>query len=182
MIIGPDGAPWVTDSGRNAIVRVDPTTRAVTAWPLPESTGYANLNTAAFDGQGRLWFTGQSGWYGGLDPATGAMRTFKDPDGRGPYGITATPQGEIWFASLAGSHIARIDLATGAKTRVDPPTVGQARGASGPTARAGSGSANGTRAKSASTIRATAHGAPGSCRATAPNPMRSTWTTRTWSG
>ena len=125
VIVGPDGAPWVTDGGRNAIVRVDPTTRAVTAWPLPDSTGYANLNTAAFDGQGRLWFTGQSGWYGGLDPTTGAMRTFKDPDGRGPYGITATPRGEIWFASLAGSHIARIDLATGAKTRVDPPTAGQ---------------------------------------------------------
>jgi virginiamycin B lyase len=125
VIVGPDGAAWVTDGGQNAIVRVDPATKAVKAWPLPEETGWANLNTAAFDGTGTLWFTGQSGWYGSLDPKTGAMRTFKDPDGRGPYGITATPSGEIWFASLAGSHIAKIDTATGEKTRVDPPTPGQ---------------------------------------------------------
>jgi virginiamycin B lyase len=125
VIVGPDGAAWVTDGGLNAIVRVDPETEAVRSWPLPEETGYTNLNTAAFDGHGTLWFTGQNGWYGSLDPKTGAMRTFADPDGRGPYGITATPSGDIWFASLAGSHIARIDLATGAKTRVDPPTAGQ---------------------------------------------------------
>jgi virginiamycin B lyase len=125
VIVGPDGAAWVTDGGLNAIVRVDPATKAVEAWRLPEETGYTNLNTAAFDGDGTLWFTGQNGWYGSLDPKTGAMRTFKDPDGRGPYGITATPSGEIWFASLAGSHIARIDTETGAKTRVDPPTSGQ---------------------------------------------------------
>ena len=47
VIVGPDGAPWITDSGQNAIVRVDPKTRAVKRWPLPEGSGYANLNTAA---------------------------------------------------------------------------------------------------------------------------------------
>ena len=125
MIVGPDGAAWVTDGGLNAIVRVDPATKAVRSWPLPEETGYTNLNTAAFDGAGRIWFTGQNGWYGRLDPTSGEMRVFQDPDGRGPYGITATPSGDIWFASLAGSHVANVDLETGAKTRVDPPTAGQ---------------------------------------------------------
>ena len=42
--------------------------RAVKVWPLPEGTGYANLNTAIFDGKGVHWFTGQSGIYGRLDP------------------------------------------------------------------------------------------------------------------
>ena len=36
-----------------------------------------------------------------------------------------TPDGDIWYASLAGSHIARIDTATGAATIVEPPTAGQ---------------------------------------------------------
>jgi virginiamycin B lyase len=125
VIVGPDGAAWVTDSGLNAIVRVDPATKQARAFPLPEGTGHANLNTAAFDGRGRLWFTGQSGWYGRLDPASGRLEAFRDPDGRGPYGITATPSGEIYYASLAGSHIARVDLDTAAKTRLDPPTAGQ---------------------------------------------------------
>ena len=125
VIVGPDGAAWVTDGGLNAIVRVDPATEAVKTYPLPEETGYTNLNTAAFDGDGVLWFTGQNGWYGRLDPGTGEMRVFEDPDGRGPYGITATPSGEIYFASLAGSHIAKVDRTTGEKTRIDPPTQGQ---------------------------------------------------------
>lgn len=125
VIVGPDGAPWVTDSGLNAIVRVDPATREVTRWPLPEWSGYANLNTAAFDGRGVLWFTGQSGIYGRLDPASGEVQVFDAPRGRGPYGITATPDGAIYYASLAGSHIARIDTDSGAATVIEPPTPGQ---------------------------------------------------------
>ena len=29
VVVGPDGAPWITDGGQNAIVRVDPKTHAV---------------------------------------------------------------------------------------------------------------------------------------------------------
>jgi streptogramin lyase len=62
VIIGPDGGAWVTDSGLNAIVRVDPTTKGVKVWPLPKAGINANLNTAALDGKGRIWFTGQA-WH-----------------------------------------------------------------------------------------------------------------------
>jgi virginiamycin B lyase len=125
VIIGPDGAPWVTDSGTNSIVRVDARTREVKRWSLPESRGYVNLNTATFDKRGRIWFTGQSGVYGRLDPATGAMQVWDAPRGRGPYGIATTPDGEVYYASLAGSHIARVDLDTGAATVIEPPTKDQ---------------------------------------------------------
>ncbi|MEX1169000.1 MAG: lyase, partial [Chloroflexota bacterium] len=125
VITGPDGAPWITDSGLNAIVRVDPGTEEVTRFPLPPGRGGANLNTAVFDPTGILWFTGQSGIYGRLDPATGAIDVWDDPQGRGPYGITATADGSVWYASLAGSHIARIDPGTGDATIVEPPTPDQ---------------------------------------------------------
>jgi virginiamycin B lyase len=125
VIVGPDGAPWITDSGLDAIVRVDPATSEVKAYPLPDDRRGANLNTAAFDGDGMLWFTGQGGVYGSLDPATGEIAVFDDPDGRGPYGMTATPGGDVWYASLAGSHIARIDRETGTATVVEPPTSEQ---------------------------------------------------------
>jgi virginiamycin B lyase len=125
VIIGPDGAPWITDSGLNAIVRVDPTSHAVKVFKLPEARGYVNLNTAAFDGKGGLWFTGQNGVYGWLDPKSGEMAVYDAPRGRGAYGITATPDGSIYYASLAGSHIARIDIATGKATVIEPPTPDQ---------------------------------------------------------
>src|SRR5918994_848718 len=108
VIVGPDGAAWVTDGGLNAIVRVDARTHRVRRFPLPRS-GYANLNTATFDRRGILWFTGQSGVYGSVDPRTGRVRVFSAPRGAGPYGITTTPSGDVYYASLAGGHIARVN-------------------------------------------------------------------------
>src|SRR3954470_15106661 len=124
VIVGPDGAAWVTEGGQNAIARVDPATRAVKLFPLPKERRDANLNTATFDRQGVLWFTGQNGVYGRVDPASGKVDAWKAPKGYGPYGITTTPSGEVWYASLAGDHIARIDTATGVATVVEPPRPG----------------------------------------------------------
>jgi virginiamycin B lyase len=84
-------------------VRVDPRTRRVRRFALPASSGYANLNTATFDRRGVLWFTGQSGIYGRLDPRVGKVRVFPAPRGEGPYGITTTPSGDVYYASLAGA-------------------------------------------------------------------------------
>jgi virginiamycin B lyase len=125
VVVGPDGAAWVTDGGQNAIVRVDPRSLKVDVFPLPPDAPPANLNTPAFDGKGVLWFTGQNGIYGRLDPKQGQVEVFEAPRGRGPYGIDATPEGEVWYASLAGNHIARIDFSTGAAEIVEPPTPGQ---------------------------------------------------------
>jgi virginiamycin B lyase len=124
VIVGPDGAPWITDSGLNAIVRVDPRTRRVRRFPLVRRA-YANLNTAVFDRRGGLWFTGQSGVYGRLDPRTGRVQVFDAPRGEGPYGITTTPSGAVYYASLAGSYVGRINIRTGRATVLQPPTRGQ---------------------------------------------------------
>ena len=125
VIVGPDRAAWVTDGGLNAIVRVDARSLRVRRFPLPGDRAGANLNTATFDRRGRLWFTGQAGVYGRLDPRTGRMRVFDAPRGAGPYGISTTPAGEVWYASLAGSHVARIDTRSGRARIAEPPTDGQ---------------------------------------------------------
>lgn len=124
VIIGPDRAAWITDGGQNAIVRVDSLTRAVKRFPLPEDFPDANLNTATFDGKGILWFTGQNGVYGRVNPGTGKVEAWKEPKGVGPYGITTTPTGEVWYASLAGDHIAKIDTVSGDALMVAPPKPG----------------------------------------------------------
>jgi virginiamycin B lyase len=125
VIVGPDGAPWITDGGQNSIVRVDPASQEVRIFPLPDSARNANLNTAAFDRNGVLWFTGQSGVYGRVDPVSGDVQAFRAPRGPGAYGITGTPEGRVFYASLAGSHIAEINLETGEATPIDSPTPGQ---------------------------------------------------------
>jgi virginiamycin B lyase len=125
VIQGPDRAAWITDGGAGAIVRVGWPDRGVRSFPLPAGAPYANLNTCTFDGDGDLWFTGQSGVVGKVALKTGLV-TLKDaPRGRGPYGMCTTPSGEVWWCSLANSFIARIDRRTGDSTLVEPPTKNQ---------------------------------------------------------
>jgi virginiamycin B lyase len=124
VIVGPDGAAWVTDGGLNAIVRVDGRTHRVRRYPLPADRAAANLNTATFSGR-TLWFTGQSGIYGRLDTGSGRMEVFDAPRGSGPYGIDATPDGDVYYASLAGSYLGGIDRRTGDAAVLDPPTPEQ---------------------------------------------------------
>ncbi len=124
VVIGPDGAAWVTDGGQNAIARVDPKSKAVKVFPLPKNFAGANLNTGTFDKKGIYWFTGQSGVYGRVDPGSGKVEAWKAPRGAGPYGIATTPGGDVWYASLAGDHIAKVDTVTGEASVVEPPKKG----------------------------------------------------------
>jgi len=125
VIQGPDQAAWITDGGHNAIVRVGWPDRKVQVFPLPRGSPHANLNTAAFDHDGQLWFTGQGGYVGRLAPGTGQVTVRQAPRGPGPYGMCATPGGDVWWCSLAGSFIAHIDRRTGDSTVVEPPTRSQ---------------------------------------------------------
>ena len=123
VVIGPDGAAWITDMGLNAIVRVDPETHEVTTYPLDRP--FALPHTGVFAPDGTFWFTAFGGYYGRLDPASGAVELFEAPQGEGPYGITVTPDGEIYFANLAKSYIAHVDRETAEATVIQPPTPGQ---------------------------------------------------------
>ena len=125
VIQGPDKSAWLTDGGQNAMVKVSWPDRKVQVFPLPTGTPYANLNTCAFDGDGDLWFTGQSGYVGKVATKTGQVSVKESPKGRGPYGICSTPSGDVWWCSLAGSFIAKIDRKTGDSTIVQPPTANQ---------------------------------------------------------
>ena len=114
----------------------------------PDDAAGPGGSAAAFDGAGVLWFTGQTGVYGRLDPRNQEMRVWRDPEGRGPYGIAATPSGEIYYVSLAGSHLARIDRETGAAPLREPVLE-----AAGPTTAPPGSSATRCRSSTSSTPR-----------------------------
>jgi streptogramin lyase len=79
--------------------------------------GHTPISTpAAFDGKGRIWFTGQNGIYGRLNPTAGDIRVWDTSKGRGPYGKTQARPRATSFVSLAGSYLANVDLETGAAT------------------------------------------------------------------
>lgn len=124
VIVGPDDAAWITDGGLNAIVRIDAKSHRIRVYRMPEDRPSVSMHTATFAPDGTLWFTGQSGVVGHLDVRTGSIDVFDAPQGAGPYGITATPKGEIYYASLQNSFIARIDRG-GRSVVLHPPTEGQ---------------------------------------------------------
>jgi virginiamycin B lyase len=123
VVVGPDGVPWVTDQGLEAIVRVDPGSGEVTTFPMPAGAPAVSPHTPTFAPDGNLWFTGQAGQVGRLDPATGEVRLFPAPGGAGPYGITTTPAGDVYFASLQRSYLGMLDRVTGDVTVLEPPTA-----------------------------------------------------------
>src|SRR5271157_2740409 len=125
VIIGPDGAPWVTDGGLNAIIRVDPATLALAVYPLPDNASNVDLNSAAFDGSGTLWFTGEAGYYGRLWPSARRVEAFKAPEGPSPYGISSCTDGMMYFVSLAASYLGRIDPNSAKVSIVRPPSPRQ---------------------------------------------------------
>ena len=92
---------------------------------MPAERPNANLNTATFDNDCVIWFTGQNGVYGRLDPSTGRMKVFDAPRGRGPYGIATGANGDVYYASLAGSYVGHIDIESGEVIVLDPPTPNQ---------------------------------------------------------
>jgi virginiamycin B lyase len=53
------------------------------------------------------------------------MAVFDAPRGQGPYGIAACPDGEVYYASLAGSYVGRIAKETGGAAVLAPPTANQ---------------------------------------------------------
>lgn len=117
LVVGPDGAAWIADGGQNALVRADPRDGSVSVAPLPADTPSASLGSLVFGPDGKLWFTGQNGYYGSLDPATRAMRLWQDPNGQGPDGIAAI-DGKIVYASLDGSYLGVVEPASGAMTEI----------------------------------------------------------------
>ena len=124
VIIGPDRNVWVTDQGANTIVRVDAASYDLQSFEMPDGRA-VGPHTPTFDAEGILWFTGSNGFIGRLDPAVGEVELFEAPRGPGPYGIDATPDGDVWYVNLAASYLARIDRESGESTVYEPPTPGQ---------------------------------------------------------
>ena len=58
---------------------------------------------------------------GGGGAETGQMAAFDAPPGTGPHGIATTPDGQVFFAPLAGNYLGEIDLDTDGVTVLEPP-------------------------------------------------------------
>ncbi len=117
LVLGPDGNMWVTEVLKHQILRVTPQGE-VTVFAVPgKEVGVLQGITAGADGN--LWFTSrEENAIRRVSPKGEFNGTFVIPSlavkpsnlnkGSWPRGITTGPDGNVWFAEMAGNKIGRI--------------------------------------------------------------------------
>ena len=112
ITVGPDAhgnsVIWFTDVSNNAIGMIDPTSHAITEFPVPASlAGFNGLNSEITTSGGKLYFTEvkynsgvfNSAAIGIYTPATNTFNevSMNGPSGEEPFGIAVGSDGNIWF-------------------------------------------------------------------------------------
>jgi virginiamycin B lyase len=99
------GVVWVTGLDTGNMIRLNPSTGAITRYDLP---GTGAPHSASVDTSGRAWFTDiQNNAIGGLDPATGQIREFTIPTSNATsHGIAMDSRRLlVWFTELNGNKV-----------------------------------------------------------------------------
>lgn len=133
IVAGPDGNLWFTETGANAIGKLDPTTGQVTEIPIP-TPGAGPLDiTAGPVGSNAMYFTESTGSaIGVVDVTNDSISEIPIPivgttvGTPSPFGITLGSDGNIWFTdnNPQMEQIGQLVVATNSITEfpLDPTT------------------------------------------------------------
>jgi virginiamycin B lyase len=119
---GLDGMVYLSDSGGNRIVQVNPETAETKDFQVPDKNGTHGITV---DGDGTVWFSGNGNFVTHLDPKTGLFDQYQDVQ-MGLHGNTPVfdSKGDIWFTELTGNKIGHWDRATDKITYWESPVAG----------------------------------------------------------
>ncbi len=98
IAVNSKGVPFFCEFGTNKIGSIDPATMKITEYSLPKGAKPRRLAIAHDD---VIYYSDYGrGYLGRLDPKTGKVEERPSPGGRGsgPYGITITPDGMVWYS------------------------------------------------------------------------------------
>jgi virginiamycin B lyase len=111
IAVNSKGVPFFCELGANKIGSIDPLTMKITEYVLPKGARPRRLAIASDD---VIYYTDYGrGHLGRLDPKTGKVDEWPSPGGRdsGPYGITITPDGAVWYSEteVQPNRVVRFD-------------------------------------------------------------------------
>ena len=108
ITIDPQGIIWFTEASTNHIGRLDPKTGQIRYVSMQGSS--TPLMEIAADSHGVIWATSFStGLLLSFNPKTATFRPYYASSSGGLYGITITPQGQVWVTITAANSIANLD-------------------------------------------------------------------------
>ena len=117
---GPDGNIWFTEAQAGQIGMINPTTHAITEYPIPTATGSPSGITPSPLGitagpDGNLWFTDPgTNQIGMISPSSHTITEYPILTANSdPTSITTGPDGNVWFTETATDQIGVINPSSG---------------------------------------------------------------------
>jgi virginiamycin B lyase len=111
ITVGPDGALWFVEEGKNSIGRITAGGAVTGHFPVPTAAspaGVSPLDGITLGPDGALWITQPRDNQIVRMDASGAVTQLNVPSSlREPEGITVGPDGAIWFTGAASNKIGR---------------------------------------------------------------------------
>ncbi|MFY8113542.1 MAG: hypothetical protein ACOVOC_04960 [Rhabdaerophilum sp.] len=111
LVEAPDKSILAVDRALNVLHRLAPANGEVTRIGMPADLPFLDLASLRLDTEGRIWFSGASGWLGSHDPRTGTTDVSSHEDLQGLVLSAASPTGSLWFVAGKSGRMIRIDPA-----------------------------------------------------------------------
>jgi len=109
LVVAKDGRVFYTGNGNGSIGELDPATGKIVSHFTPSQGG--NPHTVVLDDAGDVWFTGQGGYLGKLERASGKVSEIPMPGG--PYGLAIDRQGRVWVCRMGANALGIYDPKSG---------------------------------------------------------------------
>lgn len=103
IAVSSKGVPYFCEFGTNKLASINSETMEITEYLLPKGARPRRLAITSDD---EVYYSDYArGYLGKLDPISGKTQEWASPGGPGsePYGITAAPNGIVWYAETGGT-------------------------------------------------------------------------------
>lgn len=116
-----NGTVWGTGISSNRILRLDPRTRKVTEYPVPQGSQAYGM---AIGGDQMIWYAANHrDEIVRLDPSTGKLTPYKTPTPHSDVRrMAADAEGNLWAGAHEASALLKVDYRTGKITEYTTPT------------------------------------------------------------
>lgn len=109
LVEAGDRSIYAVDRALNVLHRLNPATGEVNRIGMPADLPFLDLASVKIDTEGRIWFSGASGWLGSHDPRTGATDVSSHEDLQGLVMSAIGPNGGMWFVAGKSGRMIRLD-------------------------------------------------------------------------